>query len=88
MKDGCIAIVNEVQYSKEIICDILKEDLSLDFYKEPCNSKLLGISFFPSLTDGAKRSCVSQQDDFRQKACCLPYKNGHLVVLALHGVEW
>jgi hypothetical protein len=87
LNDGCIAIVKEVRSSNEILCDVFNETASVDFYKEPCSSKLLGISFLPSLTHGAKLTRILLRDNSHRKACCLPYKSGHVIMPLLHEVE-
>lgn len=84
--DDSIAFLREKRPDGTLLCDVIQEHQTSDFFETPCNSKLLNIFFVQNISRNAKR-CLLKCSDLKKKAVCLPYGGGHTIFPLLHGTE-
>lgn len=93
LRDSCFllhadefAFVVDKRPDDRFVCDVIKLRHMSNFFDSPCESKLFNITYIRNLHDRTKRR-VLERRDFRRKAVCLPYHQGHVLFPMLHEVE-
>ncbi|KAL7395525.1 hypothetical protein ABVT39_018579 [Epinephelus coioides] len=84
MADGSFAFVQE-RREDGIVCDVIKQSRTTDFFNTPCQSKLLDIVYVKN-GQVFKRKAVNEKNLIR-KVACLPFNNGTVLIPLRHGIE-
>lgn len=90
-KDHCFmlhnenfAFVKEKRQDGTLVCDVLSQKDTRDFFKKPCESRLLNIVYVQRKRTKTK---LLQTKDLYRKVACLPCEQGHVLFPLLHGME-
>jgi hypothetical protein len=91
-KDSCFLLFNEdFAFVKEkrddgkLVCDIVRQRDTRNFFDKPCESKFVNIVYVKSRPRSARR--LLEKKDLHRKVVCLPYSGGYVLLPLLHGVE-
>lgn len=83
--DGSFAFVQE-RREDGIVCDVIKQSRTTDFFNTPCQSKLLDIAYINN-SQVFKRKQVDKKNLIR-KVACLPFNNRTVLIPLRHDVEY
>ena len=86
LESGNYAFVKEVRDDGRVVCNVLSQRETNNFYRIPAESKLFGISYVNDLTLATKR-CLLETDELLSKVTCLPVDGGYLLTPLRHEVE-
>ena len=78
------AFVKEKRQDGTLVCDVLSQKDTRDFFKKPCESRLLNIVYVQRKRTKTK---LLQSEDLYRKVACLPCEQGHVLFPLLHGME-
>ena len=86
LKDGSYAFVKEKRdNNKTLVCQILKQEQTENYFTQPCDSKLLNIVLVKS-RQRMKRRNVDVSNIYR-KLVRLPVEHGYVLIPMLHTME-
>lgn len=80
------AFVKEKRADRSLLCDVVRQTQTCNFFTEPCESKLLNIVYVNSLEVHAREKFLSVKE-LHRKVVCLPYGAGYVLFPLLHGIE-
>jgi hypothetical protein len=83
--DESFVFVKEKQEAGNLVCSIIPQEQTDDFFSAPCSSKLLNIVFLPK-NRRMQRKVIARSSLYK-KVVCLPYEDGYVLLPMLHGIE-
>ena len=90
-RNGCFLLSNETfafvreKRKKEMLCDIIRINQTENFFRNPCDSKLVNVVFVGDRCGMSRR--LVERSEIDRKVVCLPYFDGFVLLPMLHGME-
>ena len=84
LEDG-FAFVQERRGDGTVVCEVIKQSHTVDFFDKPCQSKLLNIAYIKNSVVFKRRE-VDERELIR-KVACLAVNNGSVLIPLRHGIE-
>lgn len=93
-KDNCFMLrteqfvfLRERREDGYYVCDVFRSQYLENFFRDPCDAKLLNIVYIKvENTNHARRKVIHKSELYR-KVVCLTYNAGYVLVPMLHGQE-
>lgn len=85
LNNGCYAFVKEKRENSTLVCDILEQSKTENYFSHPCESKLLNIAFVRTHQRMQRR--LVELTELNKKVVCLPVERGHVLLPMLHSLE-
>ena len=85
LQNECYAFVIEKRNNGTMLCDILPQNKTENYFSKPCESKLLNIAFVKS--DQRMRRRLVELCELHKKMVCLPVERGQVLIPMLHSLE-
>lgn len=83
LKNECYAFVREKRNEGTLVCDILKQRNTENYFTRPC--ELLNIALVKPHMRMQRR--LVEQTELQKKMVCLPVENGHVLIPMLHSLD-
>ena len=85
LSDEAYGFVIEKNENGTYLCDVIPQSRTENFFKKPCESKLINIAFIRSFVRAVRK--IVTPDEIYRKVVCLPYERGYVLLPLLHGKE-
>ena len=79
LKNEALAFVKEKREDGTFVCDIIPHERTLNFFTEPCESKLINILYIPNRCVHRSRRQLEKRELYK-KCVCLTYGDGKVIV--------